>query len=112
MGSIKSTTQLTSGEGVISQRVQLKSVDQKILSSKNWVDLFNDPNNKNDLIKLVFSYFQTDDGRNLLEIPIVAKKFEDLDTRLHFHGAISKVAVLITTKDTDLFLILIYALYQ
>ena len=49
--------------GEISQRVHIKSVNQKMLSDIHWE---NSPENKRDLIKLVCSYFKTDEDRNFL----------------------------------------------
>ena len=40
-------------QGGISERVHIKSVDQKILSGIQWANLFMNPENKKDLTKLV-----------------------------------------------------------
>ena len=42
-----------------------------MLSGVDWAYLFSNPKNKKGLIKLVFSYFQTDECRNLFEIPLI-----------------------------------------
>lgn len=44
---------------------------RKLLSVIDWANFFNNPKNKKDLIKLVCSYFQTDQYTNLFEIPLI-----------------------------------------
>ena len=45
-----------------SQKVHIRSVDQKMLSGIDWETF---------LIKLVCCYFQADESRNLSEIPLI-----------------------------------------
>ena len=47
------------------------SFDQKMLSGIGLVIFFHSPENKKDLINLVFFHFLTDYGRNLFEIPLI-----------------------------------------
>lgn len=44
------------------------SADQKILNGKGWA---NNPETKNAKNKLVRTYFRTDQGKNLLENPLI-----------------------------------------
>ena len=69
--NIKSGTLLTPGEDEISRRVSLKSADQNMLGGKDWANFFNNPENKNGLIKLVIK------GRNLFEIPLIINSGEN-----------------------------------
>lgn len=69
---VKSGTRLTRGKGDVFQEAQTKEGNPK--------------NKKKHLIKLVCSYFQTNEDRNLFEIPLVVnsgKKYgESLKKRL------------------------------
>ena len=48
-----------------------------MLGSKDWTKFFKNLENKKDLIKLVRSYFQTDEIRNLFEIPWIINSGEN-----------------------------------
>ena len=130
--SIKSCTRIVRGGGEVSQRVHLKSVDRKMLGGKEWEEFFNNGENKEDLISLVCTYYKSEEGRKLFKIPLVInqgeqawkiseKQIEDLhlcnheeaDTRIVYHAASSNTPAVIIAKDTDVFLLLAYAVcYQ
>ena len=80
-------------------------------------------------IKLLCSYFQTDECRNLFEISLIINSGENTwniteetievllisnhekpDTKLICHSGMSNNAAVIAAKDTDMFLFIIYAL--
>ena len=44
--------------------------DQKMLDGIGWATFFNNDEYREDIVKLVPSYFQTNQGRNLSEIPV------------------------------------------
>ena len=48
-----------------------------MLCGIGWANVFNNPENKKDLITLVCSYFQKDEGRNLFEIPLIVNSGEN-----------------------------------
>lgn len=45
--------------------------DQKMLDGIGWAKFFNNDEYREDIVKLVPSYFQTNQGRNLSEIPVI-----------------------------------------
>ena len=48
-----------------------------MLCGIGWANVFNNPENKKDLITLVCSYFQKDEGRSLFEIPLIVNSGEN-----------------------------------
>ena len=95
-------------------------------------NFFTNPKNKTNLFKPVCSHFQADECRNLFEILLIINsveniqssitketievfpitKHEQADTRLIFHGGMSNESTVVVAKDTDMFLLLNYALGQ
>ena len=51
---------------------------QKMLSGISWTIFFNHSENKKDLLKLVYSYFQTDECRNLFETTLIINSGENI----------------------------------
>lgn len=45
--------------------------DQKMLDGIGWAKFFNNDEYREDIVKLVPSYFQTNQGRNLSEILVI-----------------------------------------
>ena len=101
--------------------------------TKSWRHSFilNDES-KEDLISLACSYYKSEAGRKLFKVPILINSgektwkitrgtietfprfnHEEADTRLILHAAMSKSPAVIVAKDTDVFLLLAYAVcYQ
>ena len=93
-----------------------------MLSGIEWAKFID----KKDLIKLVCSYFQTDECRNLFDIPlsinsgeniwsIITKEATEVLPRsigLTFYELINNEAAVIFAKDAGIFLLLIYHLGQ
>ena len=127
--STKSGTRVIRADGEVSQRVHIKSVDQKMLSGKEWEEFFHNGENKEDLIALACSFYKSEEGRELFRIPLVINSGEEVwkisrntiemlprcnheeaDTRLVLHAAMSKSPAVIVAKDTDVFILLAYAI--
>ena len=99
--------------------------------AKSWKHSFIGEN-KEDLISLACSYYKSEEGRKLFKVPLLINSgektwkitrgtietfpqcnHEEADTRLILHAAMSKSPAVIVAKDTDVFLLLAYAVcYQ
>ena len=98
-----------------------------MLSGINSVIFFNNLENKKDLLKSVYSYFQTSEYKDLFEIPLTINgeentwsitketievlpisSYEEADTRSIFLAAIHNKATVIVAEDTEVFLLLNY----
>ena len=109
----------------------MRSVDKKKPGGLAWANFFNKSENKKDLMKLLYFCFQTDECRNLFEIPLIIdsgenilgftketievlpiSNHEEANTRLLFHAGMKSKAAVIVVKYVDMFLLLIYALGQ
>ena len=129
--STKADTRLGRGEGEVSRRVHLKGFDQKMLKGTEWLDFFNNGDNKENLIDLLCRFVKSDEGRKLLRIPIVInckneaweitkgdiKTFpycnhEEADTRMIFHAGLQENPVVVEASDTDVFFLLAYAMNE
>ena len=70
---IKGGTRLTHRERMKVMLMFMNGVNQEML-----VDIFiNNNENKKDLIKLLYFYFQKDEGRNLFEMLLIMSSFEN-----------------------------------
>ena len=98
--------------------------------AKNWKHSFVlNGENKEDLISLACSYYKYEEGGKLFKVPLLINSgektwkitrstietfprcnHEEADTRLILlHAAMSKSPAVIVAKDTDVFLLLAYA---
>ena len=99
-----------------------------MVSCKVWVNFFNYPENRKDLINLVCSYFQANEERNSFKTPLIIKRGENswrvpikaIDNpalsnhkeavnRLISYSAMPNEAPVIVAKGTEVLLLLIYA---
>ena len=108
-------------------RVHLQSLEQKMLSSKEWFAFFHKIKNKQLLLNLLVTYLCADDFvqgsplsilvKNKNEIFIiwsnVAKVFECnhkvVDTRMIFHALQQKINVAVCSKDAEVFVLMVVA---
>ena len=127
--SPKNGTRLSRGSGCVSKRVHLESVDQHMLQGGQWESFFHNGSNKEDLIKLAVSYFKTDECRSQLRVPLIITSknetwkicndgvyrlhccnHEEADTRIVLHALEEDTDVVIVANDTDVFILLLYAM--
>ena len=122
---IKGGTRLTCGQGQISQKVKIKSANEKMLSDK---DSLNHPENEKDWDKLACScskqmkvefYLKFHQSPKVVKILAeLLKKYRNPTNtkpwrswhKLVFHARMNNAATAIVTKDADVFLLLIHAL--
>lgn len=122
---IKGGTRLTRGQGQISQKVKIKSANEKMLSDK---DSLNHPENEKDWDKLACScskqmkvefYLKFHQSPKVVKILAeLLKKYRNPTNtkpwrswhKLVFHARMNNAATAIVTKDADVFLLLIHAL--
>ena len=116
------------GKGEQSQtRVHLKSLKKKILSNKEWLAFFHNIKNKQHLLNLFVTLLYADDSvqpsplsalaNNVNEIfktlGSVTKVFEcsheQNDVRVIFHALQQKTNVVVCSKDTDVFVSMVFA---
>ena len=110
--------------------MHLQSLEQKILSNKEWLAFFHNTKNKQHLLNLVVTYLCPNDFLPSSPLPIrvnnkneilnisssVRKAFEcnheEDDTRMIFHTLQQKANIVVCSKDTDflVWMILPYAL--
>lgn len=102
-----------------------------MLSGINSAIFFNNHENKKDLLKSVYSYFQTSEYKDLFEIPLTINgevntwsitketievlpisSYEEAGTRSIFLAAIHNKATVIVAEDTKVFLLLNYTAGQ
>ena len=114
--------------GEKSTRTHIQSFDQKMLQGKEWLAFFNNIENKTDLLKWVVNYFCLPEVREQLSIPITTNdrfstikiekdlitdvytcNHEEADTRLLVHALEEETDIVVVSKDTDVFVLLVYA---
>ena len=118
-------------EGVVSRRIHLSGLDQLMPQGEQWNNFFNNKDNKEDLITLAVSFFQSDEGRRLLNYPLVINSkeetwkitrkmieplercnHEEADYRMIYHATKLRLKSNIVAKDTDVLILLLYAMSQ
>ncbi len=124
--SVKSGIRNERGE--TSKRVHLQGPDQQMVQGNNWINFFNNIENKNDLIKTAAEYYCSFDGRRLLSTPLIFThnektwratrvsleellpcNHEEADTRMVLHCCIEDTNVVVVSKDTDVLILLVHA---
>ena len=128
--SMKACTWNTRGND--SKRVYLESPQQKMLQGKAWSAFFHNTENKNNLIELALNFFRSLEGRSPINQTLVFTckhkvrtckhkiSKEDVDTlndcnhleadiKIIYRGCAENTPVIVVTKDTDVFVLLLYA---
>ena len=124
--SVKSGTRLRRGEE--SSRIHIQGYDQKMLQGNAWNSVFNNIENKTELVELAANFFQTEEGRKSLSVPLIFTcgentleltkttsneifkcNHEEADTRLILHASLQDTDVVVVAKDTDVFVLMVYA---
>ena len=127
--STKASTRQKRGES--SKRVHIESVEQKMPQGKNWEEFFHNDANKENLIRIAAKFFRSAEGRELLTIPLIITcgegaweisksnvkvlpkcNHEEADTRIILHAISNDTPVVIVAKDTDVFVLLLYAIQK
>ena len=108
-------------------RVHLQSLEQDMLSNKEWLAFFHNIKNKQQLLNSFVTYLCTDDFVKSIPLPTltnsenkifkvsssVTKVFEynheEDDTRIIFHGLQQKSNLVVCSKDTDVLVLMVFA---
>ena len=108
-------------------RVHLQSLEQDMLSNKEWLAFFHNIKNKQQLLNSFVTYLCTDDFVKSIPLPTltnsenkifkvsssVTKVFEynhkEDDTRTIFHGLLQKSNLVVCSKDTDVLVLMVFA---
>eukprot|EP00794_Sanderia_malayensis_P012581 gene12581-biopygen10020 len=125
--STKSSTRAKRGQA--SRRVHLQSVEQKMMQGKDWQEFLHNDANKENLIQIAADFFRSAEGRKLLTIPLIItckdeaweisktsvkalprSNHEEADTKIILHASSIDTAVVVVAKDTDVFVLLVYAM--
>ena len=97
---------------------------------KAWDNFFNNIDNKTDLVKLALEFFKSLEGRSLLKIPLIFTcqtacyrltkddvntlpymNHEEADSKIICRVCATDTPVLVVSKDTDVFILLVYAMH-
>ena len=126
--SIKESTRQKRGDG---QRVFITGLGQTMPQGVNWQSLLSNNENKTDLIHCFVEYLKQPAVRSIFKVPIIITEkdrtwkidstgiqelqscnHEEADTRLALHATHHNHNCVITSKDTDVFLLLVYAYHK
>ena len=126
--SIKESTRQKRGDG---QRVFITGLGQTMPQGVNWQSLLSNNENKTDLIHCFVEYLKQPAVRSIFKVPIIITEkdrtwkidstgiqelqscnHEEADTRLALHATHHNHNCVITSKDTGVFLLLVYAYHK
>ena len=124
--SVKEGTR--SDRGSSSTKVTLQGFEQHMPQGVRWSEFLHNGENKNELIKLIARFVQSEEGRSWLKYPFIVTEgtqtyrveksqsmflyscnHEEADTRLVLHAVMQESDVVIVSKDTDVLVLLIWA---
>lgn len=125
--TIKGLTQKRRGQG--GRRIVITEKSQTMPQGKDWGTFLQCGENKTELIHFLADYYKSDIVRSRLVIPLVFTEsnnawlitsedvhllekcnHHEADTRIVRHASLSDRPVVVVAADTDIFLLLVYAL--
>ncbi len=124
--SVKSGTRDKRGEQ--GRRVHVQGFDQEMLKRNEWLSFFHNIENKTDLIRVAANFLRSQEAKKHICVPLLFTdkeetwkitrdsatmlfqcNHEDADTRLILHACLEDTNVVIVAKDTDVFILMVYA---
>jgi len=122
----KSGTRYKGGEPA--KRIYIRSWDQKMVKGKDWQSFFNSIENKNNLINITGSFLRHETGRQKVTgnvvftqsekiwkiakndaVEVLECNHEEADTRMVLHACLDDTNVVVVSRDTDVFVLLVHA---